>query len=107
MSKRVNFRTIATKISVFHKELVSDNREYFLKLLEILLCLTKQGLPLCGHNEWSEYNNKGNYLELCVLFTNTKKKKKNRSPNCYNFTHLDRQNERLQIVREDFLITYG
>lgn len=109
LSKWVNYRkpteTVASKISTTHKQLVSENREYFKKLLDIVLYIAKQGLSFRGHDESVDSNKKGNVLQLCELFSKHDQKFKDKYERYHNLTSHDVQNELLHIVREEVIKT--
>ena len=51
-----------------HNKLVEENRLYLKQLVNAVIYLCKQELPLCGHNEGKDSLNKGNYRELLNCF---------------------------------------
>ena len=51
-----------------HNKEVYENRVYLNHLIDAILYLGKQGLPLRGHDESLESLNKGNYRELLGCF---------------------------------------
>ena len=55
---------VATRLSKRHSEKVAANRTYAKQIINILLCLGKQGLFLRRHNETTNSSNRGNFLEL-------------------------------------------
>ena len=75
MEKWINYKnskskgSIVAKMSTTHQIIVNENRDYLNKLCEIIKYLAKQGLALRGHYENAESLNKGNFLELCILFS--------------------------------------
>lgn len=107
MAKWHNYRkptdTVASAISSSHKELISENREYFQKILDLLLFLAKQGMSFRGHNESETSGNKGNYLELCDLFSKYDGKFRDKYERYFNLTSHDFQNEIFGIVTEEVL----
>ncbi len=52
----------------YYKKLVEENRQYLRHLTNAVLYLSKQELPLSGHEEGSNSLNKGNYWELSSYF---------------------------------------
>lgn len=77
------------------KNEVIKNRESLKRFLDIILFLAKQNLPLRGHLEYGDSNNKGNFLELVNLIkkydvtlaehlSNTSKVSKYTSPTIQN-----------------------
>ena len=52
-----------------HNKLVEENRQYLKHLINAILYLCKQELPLCGHDEVEDSLNKGNYRELLQCFS--------------------------------------
>ncbi len=59
---------VLEKIIIQHEEEVIRNRDYLVKLIDIMLCLVRQGLPLRGHRENSLSKNRGNFLEISEVF---------------------------------------
>jgi len=53
--------SVVSKISEGHQKEVNENREYLTKLIEILLYLSRQGIPLRGHYEDKDSLNQGTY----------------------------------------------
>lgn len=51
-----------------HDTEIVERREYLIKLIDIIMCLARQGMPLRGHREDILSRNKGNFLELCDVF---------------------------------------
>ena len=52
-----------------HNKLVEENRQYLKHLINAILYLCKQELPLRGHDEGEDSLNKGNYRELLQCFS--------------------------------------
>ena len=50
-----------------HNEQVKKNRKILKRIIDAMLYLTKQGLPLRGHDESHSSTNRGNYIELLNL----------------------------------------
>ncbi|CAH0563144.1 unnamed protein product [Brassicogethes aeneus] len=59
----------AEQLISFHELQLSKNREYMKKLIDIILVLLRQGLPLRGHREDVFSKNRGNLLEVAELFS--------------------------------------
>lgn len=47
---------------------IADNREILKVIIDVLVYIARQNIPLRGHNESSSSVNKGNFLELLQLF---------------------------------------
>ncbi|XP_076235735.1 zinc finger MYM-type protein 1-like [Calliopsis andreniformis] len=60
--------SIHEKLVMQHTEEVGQNRDYLVKLTDIILCLVRQGLPLRGHCEDPTSKNRDNFLEISELF---------------------------------------
>lgn len=107
MSKWVEYRkptqSVSTLLSDSHKELLLENRDYLKKVIDILLYLSKQGLPLRGHDESDESDNKGNFLELCNFFSKYDEKFKEKYNKYFNMTSPDVQNELLCLIKTEVL----
>lgn len=107
MSKWVEYRkpaeSVSTLLSDCHKGLLLENRDYIKKLIDILIYLSKQGLPLRGHDESDMSDNKGNFLELCDFFSKYDDKFKEKYNKYFNMTSPDVQNELLSIIKTEVL----
>ena len=57
------------KLSSAHDMEIKENRKYFTKICEIIKYLCKQGLAQRRHDECLESKTKGNFVELCELFS--------------------------------------
>ena len=55
---------VCDQIAYQHEEEVAQNRNYVLKLIGIILCLTRHGLPLREHDEDESTVNRGIFLEI-------------------------------------------
>ena len=60
--------SVVSELSDQHRIMVTDNRQYVGKIIDILLYLCCQGISLRGHGKSADSRNKGNFLELCSLF---------------------------------------
>jgi len=58
--------SVVSKLSEGHQKEVNENREYLTKLIEILLYLSRQGIPLRGHFEDKDSLNQGTYQVLKI-----------------------------------------
>ncbi|XP_025410974.1 zinc finger MYM-type protein 1-like isoform X1 [Sipha flava] len=61
--------SIISKLSTAYKEHIDKNRQYIKCLIDIVIFLGRQGLPFRGHRENEDALNKGNFKELCLLFS--------------------------------------
>lgn len=111
MAKWLEYRkptqSVTTLLSESHKELLLENRDYVKKLLDILLYLSKQGLPLRGHDESDVSHNKGNFLELCGLFSKYDVKFKDKYSKYFNMTSPEVQNELSCLLKTEVLRVIG
>jgi hypothetical protein len=60
--------SVQDKIVTQHATEIVERKQYLTKLIELIMCLARQGMPLRGHREDILSRNKGNFLELCDLF---------------------------------------
>lgn len=60
--------TVHEKLLTQHQDQHEQQMNYLKKLINIILCLARQGLPLRGHREEETSKNRGNFLEMCDLF---------------------------------------
>lgn len=60
--------SVHEKLVTQHEEEVMQNRDYFMKLTDVILCLLHQGLPLRGHREAPASKHQGNFLENSEIF---------------------------------------
>lgn len=51
--------TVISQLSNSHCKQVKENQEYFSQLIDILLFLSRQGIPLRGHFEDKNSSNQG------------------------------------------------
>lgn len=61
--------SVIEKVFLQNDEEIAQNRDYFIKLIDLILYLVRQGLPLRGHREDSDAVNRGNFLEICGVFS--------------------------------------
>ena len=88
------FQVLFINNSVILKD--SKSREYLCALLDAILFLCKQELPLRGHREGKASKNKSKFLELLDLLSKSDPDFKNLyepCPNNANYTHPEIQNE--------------
>lgn len=106
-SHLLSSESVATQISVGHQELVQENRLYLKKILDILLYHARQGLPCRGHDKSKNAENKGNFLELCELFSKYDISFKTKLERYNNLTSGTIQNDLLHIVNQTVIRCIG
>ena len=88
-----------SKLVSHHQSEVAQNREYLSKIIEAILFCAKLGLAFRGHDESSESNNRGNFLEALYF-----KHKENDvfmrvlDSSTVKYTSKDIQNELIEIL---------
>ena len=60
-------RNVVSLISLQHKKMIDENRQYLKNIVETLVFIGRQGISLRGHRENDESLNKGNFLELLMF----------------------------------------
>lgn len=92
-----NKNSIACQTNSHHSIQVKQNRENLKIVIQVLIFLAKQGLPLRGHDESENSKNKGNFLELIDLIAtfvpSFKKYVESKS-----YLHHSYQNELIEII---------
>lgn len=58
--------SIISQISAQHKEEIVSNRTYIMKLIDLILYLSKQGISFRGHDENIASLNQGTYLPIYI-----------------------------------------
>lgn len=76
------------------------NREYLSKLIDIILTLVHQGLPLRGHREDTSSTNRGNFLEISQLFSKYDAKFSIHFEKHFNYCSPDIQNEIIAAISQ-------
>ena len=89
---------LATQLSKRHSEKVAANRTYAKQIINILLCLGKQGLSLRRYNETTSSSNRENFLELCNGFSKRYKVFYQQYNSPRNLTSPSIQNELIEIA---------
>ncbi|XP_034065943.1 zinc finger MYM-type protein 1-like isoform X2 [Gymnodraco acuticeps] len=90
--------SVAAQLSGSHRAIVKCNREYAADIVDMVLYLGKQGLPLRGHDERESSSNRGHFLELCKWFSKRNTVFSSRLNGPFNLTSHDTQNELLEIA---------
>lgn len=90
--------SVMSKLSQQHEVMVSENRQYTRKIIDILLYLSRQGLAFRGHDESSDSHNRGNFLELCDLFAVNDDLFASKLQKYCNLTSHDIQNRLINIA---------
>lgn len=107
MSKWKNYKApsenVLAQVSESHKTQIVEKKEYVKKIIDILLYLARQGLALRGHDESINSENKGNFLELCDLFSKYNPSFKSKYEKYFNLTGSNTQNELIHIISEEVL----
>ena len=70
MNRITNPDSVASQVNSQHKSKVEENRSYLTLIIEMIMWLCKQGLPLRGLNGTSESKNRGNFLEFVKFQAN-------------------------------------
>ncbi|XP_030047652.1 uncharacterized protein LOC115461718 [Microcaecilia unicolor] len=99
LKKSRDVDSLATELSS-HQKTVEENRDYALKITNLLLYLAKQGIALRGHDEREESANRGNFLELCNLFSKYDEAFARKLKGSFNLLGHRTQNELLQIAAD-------
>lgn len=81
-----------------HQEVVEHNREYMTKLISVILCLARQGLPLRGHREEATSKNRGNFLEFCEVLGKFDKEFSTNMERYVNYCSPKQQNEIIETA---------
>lgn len=79
------------------KEIV-QNREYLAKLINVILTLVRQGLPLRGHREDPTSKNRGNFVEIAQLLSKYDKNFSLHFEKHFNYCSPDIQNEIIEVI---------
>ena len=98
-----NNLSIVSSLGSQHAIEVKQNREHLKSIIEVLLFLAKQGLPLRGHDECAESKNRGNFFELIHFKAQDKRTLKDFIDNRKNYLSLDIQNELLDIIANQLI----
>ena len=75
-----------------------NNQIYLSKLIDLLRYLAKQGLSFRGHIENIESVNRGNFLELCNLFSKYDELFKKKLNETFNYCSSESQNQFINIM---------
>lgn len=65
---KISSHNVHEKISQHHSTQNQERREYLRKIIDTILVLVRQGLPLRGHREDPNSKNRGNFLEIVEHF---------------------------------------
>ena len=101
--------TVLEMQSKAHRQWVIDNRLYLHRVIDAVLYLSRQGLPLRGDDESEDSQNCGNFLELIDLIKSIDpnfRMQDARMPDNGKYTSAEIQNELLNTVGcmpQDFL----
>jgi len=60
--------TVHERVLNQSEEEIEEKKRYLTKVADIVSYLSCQGMPLRGHQESSDSQNRGNFIELCKLF---------------------------------------
>uniref|UniRef100_A0A8C8SNW1 Uncharacterized protein n=1 Tax=Pelusios castaneus TaxID=367368 RepID=A0A8C8SNW1_9SAUR len=91
---------VLAQVSNSHMPAIDENREYATKIILLLLYMAKQGIALRGHDEREESKNRGNFLELCNVFSQFDEAFAKKLRGYFNFTGHSTQNELLHIAAD-------
>ena len=104
MSKWIEFQktkktgTIEMHFSSCFRDEVAKNREYMSTLFDITLCIARQGMSYRGHDESKTSTNKGNFKEVCELFSRHNDSFGNFFSRHISYTSKVIQNELIEIL---------
>ena len=97
-----NKNSIASQTNSHHSAEVKKNRENLTIVIQILIFLAKQGLPLRAHDESENSKNKGNFLELIDLIASFVPSFKKFIEN-NSYLHHTFQNELIEILANQLI----
>lgn len=97
-NKKQQVVSIAEKVNSHHHETAIKNRKCLQQIVEAIHFLSKQGLPLRGHNEGKEDLNKGNFLELISYITRYSELLQEYLKKDINYTSPSSQNEFISLI---------
>ncbi|KAJ4430482.1 hypothetical protein ANN_22698 [Periplaneta americana] len=86
--------------SLKHNEMVSRNRRYLGRLIQVICFLGKQELTFRGHDESDQSENKGNYLEILDILAQEEQfvREKLESLSGFKGTSSEIQNELIECA---------
>lgn len=94
---KISSQNVHSHIIQQHTLQINEHREYIKKVIDILLLLARQGLPLRGHRESETCRNRGNFLELAEHSAKYDSSFKSNFNKSTNYCSPEIQNELLQI----------
>ncbi|CAL1671979.1 unnamed protein product [Lasius platythorax] len=103
MQKADGAKSIASQFSAAHAEEVRRNREYIMKIADILRLIATQGIALRGHDESALSDNRGNVIEILHYIAKNVPSLKRRieeGPKNAKYTHHNIQNSILHIFAD-------
>lgn len=90
--------SVESQLSSAHQLEVIENKKYVEKLFSIMIFLTSQGLGIRGHDQSDNSVNKGNFLELCQLFSKFDISFSAKLQNTFSLTSNRLQNEIIETI---------
>ena len=95
---------IVEQMNSQYKQEKTNNKIYLSKLLDLLRYLAKQGLAFRSHNEDIESINRGNFLELCILFSKYDEIFNKKFKETFNYCSPESQNLFIKIMASKVLL---
>lgn len=92
--------SVQEQVMAQHQETVEHNRDYMTKVISVILCLARQGLPLRGHREEPTSKNRGNFLEFCEVMAKFDGDFEEHFDRHINYCSPKQQNEIIAVASE-------
>ncbi|KAE9522303.1 hypothetical protein AGLY_017294 [Aphis glycines] len=88
---------VIAQISAQCREVIIKNQMYAKHIIDLILYLSRQGIPFRGHDEAKNSLNQGNFKEACLLRAQTDVEFKKKLSTSFNLTSPEIQNEIISI----------
>jgi len=95
--------SVAAKVDSQHKKEVKENRAYLRVIFDVVKFLSRQGLPLRGHDESDGSKNRGNLLELVSFLSKYCDDLKSNMNKSFNYLSPTIQNEMIEIISKEII----
>jgi len=92
-----------SQIDSQHKLKVKENRGYLTIIIQTIMWLCKQALPLRGHDEKNTSQNRGNFLELLEYQCRYNLELKKNCERTINYLSPEIQNEMIEIIAKEII----
>ncbi|KAE9521548.1 hypothetical protein AGLY_018048 [Aphis glycines] len=89
--------SVIAQISAQCREVIIKNQMYAKHIIDLILYLSRQGIPFRGHDEAKNSLNQGNFKEACLLRAQTDVEFKKKLSTSFNLTSPEIQNEIISI----------